>query len=134
MKTLRELNEGLSDIVKDKDIISYMDTSLSDDVMIKIDDKIYKIEGFVNQATANIKNTSKEKIFVIDKDSLLKLDKKEFKRLLIEPNSGDFKGIISISDAEDKEIIFNISKDIDESIIIEKGSDVDGKSGAAGIG
>ena len=42
MKTLRELNEGLSDIVKDKDIISYMDTSLSDDVTIKIDDKIYK--------------------------------------------------------------------------------------------
>ena len=126
MKTLRELNEGLSDIVKDKDIISYMDTSLSDDVMIKIDDKIYKIEGFGNQAAANIKNTSKEKIFVIDKDSLLKLDKKEFKRLLIEPNSGDFKGIISISGTEDKEIIFNISKDIVESIITEKGSDVAG--------
>lgn len=128
MKTLRELNESLSDIVKDKDIISYMDTSLSDDVMIKIDDKIYKIEGFGNQAAANIKNASKEKIFVIDKDSLLKLDKKEFKRLLIEPNSGDFKGIISTSGAENKEITFNISKDIDESIIIEKGSD------AAGIG
>ena len=134
MKTLRELNEGLSDIVKDKDIISYMDTSLSDDVTIKIDDNIYKIEGFGNQATANIKNTSKEKIFVIDKDSLLKLDKKEFKRLLIEPNSGDFKGIISISGTEDKEIIFNISKDVDESIIIEKGSNADGISGVAGIG
>lgn len=126
MKTLRELNESLSDIVKDKDIISYMNTSLSDDVMIKIDDKIYKIEGFGNQAAANIKNASKEKIFVIDKDSLLKLDKKEFKRLLIEPNSGDFKGIISMSGAEDKEIVFNVSKDIDESIIIEKGSDVAG--------
>ena len=60
MKTLRELNESISDLVKDKDIISYMDTSLSDDVMIKIDDKIYKIEGFGNQAAANIKNTSKE--------------------------------------------------------------------------
>ena len=107
MKTLRELNEGLSDIVKDKDIISYMDTSLSDDVTIKIDDKIYKIEGFGNQATANIKNTSKEKIFVIDKDSLLKLDKKEFKRLLIEPNSGDFKGIISISGEYINDFIFN---------------------------
>ena len=60
MKTLRELNESLSDIVKDKDIISYMDTSLSDDVSIKVGDKIYKIEGFGNQATANIKNATKE--------------------------------------------------------------------------
>ena len=134
MKTLRELNESLSDIVKDKDIISYMDTSLSDDVTIKVGDKIYKIEGFGNQATANIKNTSKEKIFVIDKDSLLKLDKKEFKRLLIEPNSGDFKGIISISGEDDKEITFNIPKDIDESIITEKGSSTDGISGVAGAG